>query len=311
MSCGYSHNFTNAQSELKLAYMLDPDFRFSQHSLNDFAECPHRFYLRYIAKQSWPLLETGPGAMEALTYQAYLRRGVILHRWIERHWLGMNGAPQSPPTTVADAADSDEMELSLWWQRFSSADLAGLPPLRLPELALVAPLGDALLYARFDLLALPSDNNHATGHNSDIVIVDWKTLRGNAAPGERFFRNRLQTRIYLYVLATAGAPFNGGQPIAPERCRMRYWLANFPDRPWVEIGYSQAEYEADARQLSALVSDALSRRRRDAFERTANEAHCQYCNYRTLCQRQPIAGFAPPDESPALIDLETIPTLDY
>lgn len=285
--------------------MLDPDFRFSQHSLSDFAECPHRFYLRYIAKQSWPLLETGPGAMEALTYQAYLRRGVILHRWIERHWLGMAGSPQTQPVALADA---DEAELSLWWQRFVAADLATLPPLRLPELALVAPLGDALLYARFDLLALP---NHANDADHEIVIVDWKTVRGNVAPSERFFRNRLQTRIYLYVMATAGAPFNGGQPIAPERCRMRYWLANFPDRPWVEIGYSQAEYEADARRLHDLVSDALSRRRRDAFERTSDERHCQYCNYRTLCQRQGIVDATPPDETPLLIDLETIPTLDY
>ncbi len=287
--------------------MLDPDFRFSQHSLSDFAECPQRFYLRYIAKQSWPLLETGPGAMEALTYQAYLRRGVILHRWIERHWLGMNGSPQTQPSGLVDL-DSDEAELTLWWQRFASADLAGLPPLRLPELALVAPLGDALLYARFDLLALSSHTNTA---DNDIVIVDWKTLRGDHPPSERFFRNRLQTRIYLYVMATAGAPFNGGQPIAPERCRMRYWLANFPDRPWVEIGYSQAEYEADARQLRELMSDALSRRRRDAFERTDDERNCQYCNYRTLCRRQGIVDSAPPDETSALIDLETIPTLDY
>ena len=111
-------------------------------------------------------------------------------------------------------------------------------------------------------------------------------------------------------MATAGAPFNGGQPIAPERCRMRYWLANFPDRPWVEIGYSQAEYEADARQLRELMRDALSRRRRDAFERTDDERNCQYCNYRTLCRRQGIVASAPPDETSDLLELEPLPRID-
>ncbi len=297
--------------------VLPPEFRFSQHSLSDFAECPRRFYLKHIAKQAWPLTETGPGGMDALTYQAYLRRGTILHRWIERYWMGIgnderqtmdDGNPS--PVSRRPSAVSDEAELDLWWQRFTHTDFADLPPQRLPELELVAPINESLLYARFDLLALatPSESSKPP---EPITIVDWKTLRGDNPPSYAFFKNRLQTRIYLYVLATAGAPFNNGQPIVPEQCRMRYWLANFPEQPWVEITYSQAEYAADHARLSGLIDDAIYRETEVEFEKTNDEKHCTYCNYRTLCQRRGAVGAAPPDEETGLIDLENIPTLDY
>ena len=292
--------------------LLPLEFRFSQHSLSDFAECPRRFYLKYIAKQAWPLLETGPGAMDALTYQAYLRRGTVLHRWIERHWLGIgNGV-----LALRSPSDPDDTELTLWWQRFIHTDFSDVPPVRLPELELVAPVGNALLYARFDLLALSPMQTSAVSEPAEVyetpnLIIDWKTLRGEYPPNTTFFKNRLQTRIYLYVLATAGAPFNNGQAIAPEQCAMRYWLANFPERPWVTITYSQAEYDADAKRLHNLIEDAAHRGSEADFAKTPDERHCTYCNYRTLCQRSGADGATPPDEETGLIDLETIPTLDY
>ena len=300
--------------------LLPPEFRFSQHSLSDFADCPRRFYLRYIAKQAWPLLETGPSGMDALTYQAYLRRGSILHRWIERYWVGIgDDGPRTTddglPSSVSrlSSSVSDEAELDLWWQRFINTDFADLPPNRLPELELVAPIGEALLYARFDLLALsvwqPSEGSEPS--EGYATIIDWKTLRGDNPPSYAFLKNRLQTRIYLYVLATAGAPFSAGQPLTPERCQMRYWLANFPEHPWVEIAYSQAEYEADRNRLGALINDATRRASEAEFEKTSDEKHCTYCNYRTLCRRRGATGAAPPDEETRLLDLENIPTLDY
>jgi CRISPR/Cas system-associated exonuclease Cas4 (RecB family) len=246
---------------------LDATFQFSQHSLSDFRDCARRFYLRYIAKQAWPTLEVAPFGMDALEYRDYLRKGALLHQWIERHLLGMQ-APQLP----------DDDELALWWMRYANTDLSALPPTRDPELALVAPLGPYRLYARFDLLAV----DEAAG---GAVIVDWKTLRGDRAPAASFLRDRIQTRAYLYVLATAGAPFNGGQLIPPEQIRMRYWLANFPEQPWVEITYSRREYEADTRMLLALADDAATRPDEAAYPMTDDERKCSACLYRTLCKR--------------------------
>jgi len=268
--------------------MLDPAFKFSQHSLSDFTECPRRFYLRYVAKQAWPLVETGPLSLDPHEYQTYLWRGTVLHRWIERSWLG----------TPAQA--SDDPELNVWWARFQNTDFSDLPAQRLPELALVAALDDRLIYARFDLLAIG---------NGNAMIIDWKTLRGERPPRYQVFAQRLQTRIYQYVLATAGAAYNDGVPFAPDQIRMRYWLANFPDAPWVEVPYSEEQYARDREFLRGIIADVIRREGEEQFEMTPDERKCTYCTYRTLCrrtneQRQTLQ----PDQ---WIDIEAITELDY
>ncbi len=232
--------------------------------------------------------------MRTLDYRDYLRKGVVLHQWIERHWLGMPGPVQF-----------DDDELALWWARFCGTDLSALPARRDPELSLVAPLGRFRLYARFDLLASDPD----TG---EFVIVDWKTIRGGSAPATRTLRERVQTRVYLYVLATAGAPYNAGRPLQPDLLRLRYWLANFPESPWVDIGYSAPEFEADGRMLDALADDIARRQGEADFPKTDDLRHCAACSYRTLCQRDAqLAGAEltlldddPPDdrEAPEFLD---------
>jgi CRISPR/Cas system-associated exonuclease Cas4 (RecB family) len=285
--------------------VLDPHFRFSQHSLSDFADCPRRFYLRHVARQAWPLLVSGPHGMDAQTYQGYLQRGALLHRWIERYWSGI-------PTSNLELG-TQHAELGLWWSRFQATDFSGLPVQRFPELELSAPLGDYRVYARFDLLALhPHANLLSEGDSVGAVIVDWKTLRGDTPPSHEFLKRRLQTRVYLYVLATAGAPFNGGQPIPPEACAMRYWLANFPERPWVEIRYSRAEYVQDAALLNALAANIKSRSGQDQFPKTDDVRHCTYCTYRTLCHQHSVQDAAVPDEEVSQsIDIGAGEALDY
>lgn len=246
----------------------EADFLFSQHSVADFEACPRRFYLRFVARQAWPLPEAAAPGLDAAGAEAYLRRGQVLHRWIERHLLGV---PVDPGVGEGDT------ELQMWWRRFRSERLDDLPAERLPELALTAELGAERLYARFDLLAIGG---------GDAVIVDWKTLRGPRAPTEGFLRQRLQTRVYLYALAASGAPFNGGRPFEPGRIQMRYWLANFPERPWVKVAYSREAFEQDGRALAALIADIRSRSGEEAFGKTDDAKACARCGYRTLCSRQ-------------------------
>ncbi len=273
--------------------MLDLTFKFSQHSLTDFVECPRRFYLRYVVKQVWPLVETDPLGLDPFERQLYLWRGVMLHRWIERYWLGI------PPST------SDDPELNLWWVRFLATDFSDLPEQRLPELALVAAIEDhqqqpRLLYARFDLLA--SEPGRA-------IIIDWKTLRGARPPRYQTFATRMQTRIYQYVLTTAGAAYNHSDPFAPEHIRMRYWLANFPDTPWIEVPYSEEQYARDREWLQRLIGDITRREGEAQFEMTSDERNCMYCTYRTLCRRT--QALPPAQEQDQWVDIEAITELDY
>jgi hypothetical protein len=189
-----------------------------------------------------------------------------------------------------------------------NTDFGDLPSQRWPELALIAPIGEYRLYARFDLLAQSPISNF----QSPFVIVDWKTLRSENPLPYRFFRDRLQTRAYLYVLATAGAPFNDGAALEPEQCVMRYWLANFPEKPWVEISYSRAEYEKDKQRLLRLIEGVAQRSDDDLFSSpTTDEKKCTYCQYRTLCNRKGEANALLPDEASGLIDLADIQELDY
>ncbi len=249
---------------------MDASFKFSQHSLNDYVACPRRFYLHYVAKLAWPVVEPNPIGLQPLDYQRYLWRGTELHRWIERYWLGIPTPPDSAP---------DE-EMRLWWDHFLHLEFNNLPAQRIPELGLVAPVGDHLLYARFDLLACD-----ASTQASRAVIVDWKTLRTSNHLSAHWFARRIQTRVYLYVLATAGAPYNGGQPFAPEQCSMRYWLANYPDQPWVDIPYSTADYERDRTWLLGLLERASSGQTEEDYARGSEQRQCMRCTYQTLCNR--------------------------
>lgn len=280
--------------------MLASDFTFSQHSLSDFKDCPRRFYLKYMARQPWPLVEVSPQTLDALQYREDLRRGALFHRWVERYWLGLPDPP-----------DLGDPTLARWWERFIQTDFSDLPSQRLPEVELVAALGAHSLYARFDLLALSPPG----ADEPRAVIVDWKTLHHPEALPFAFYKNRIQTRVYLYVLATAGSAFVEGRPLKPERCCLRYWLVNHPGDPWVEVSYSQEEYERDREQLGALIASILARREEEAaFEMTSDERHCTYCTFRTLCRRsgEP-ADALPPDEDEALLmpDLAAVQELEY
>ncbi len=275
---------------------LDPGFVFSQHSLADYDACARRFYLRFIARQAWPMVEDGPEGLTVLDRQAYLRQGRTLHRWIERRMLGLPAG--------AESEGFADVELAVWWERFLATDLSALPARRTPELELACVVDGARLYARFDLLAV--------GDDGGAVIVDWKTLRGQKPPSPGFFRDRLQTRVYLYALAAAGAPYNGGRPFDPARLSMRYWLSNFPERPWVDVPYSRAEFEADGRRLAGIVAAIRARSGEAEFEKTERLQTCASCDYRTLCVRGS-AGGSPAAilDDDGLLDDTDAPALDY
>jgi hypothetical protein len=251
---------------------IDTTFPFSQQSLGDFSECPRRFYLRYVLRQPWPQLESTPDGYDVPAYREFLRKGAALHRWVERHWLGL---PEADGAASAELAA--DPEFALWWRRFLAEDFSALPAQRIPELALMAPLGAHTLTARLDLLAVDE-------HSGRAVIVDWKTMRGAAAQRPEFLRKRVQTRAYLYALAVAGAPYRGGREGA-DGCEFHYWMANAPDGRWVRFVYDREAFAQDRLMLEALAADAASRDGEAEFEMTDDHRTCGLCTYATLCRR--------------------------
>jgi len=246
--------------------VLPTNFQFSQASLQDYVDCPRRFQLRYVLQLAWPAQEVEP----ALENEQHLRQGAAFHRLVHRHALGIPAEDLS--RTV------QEPDLRRWWHNYLERGPRDLPETRYPEVILSAPLADYRLVARYDLVAVDAGKR--------AVIVDWKTSRKRTK--REILAERLQTKVYPYLLVCAGAHLGGGRAIAPEQVEMTYWFADYPEEP-ARFGYDTAQYEADGAYLTSLVEEIAGLGDED-FPLTTQDQRCKFCPYRSLCQRGVRAG---------------------
>lgn len=239
---------------------LDEGFAYSAKSLQDYADCARLFELRFIKRMRYPALD----AQEPLQFEARVRQGARFHKLVQQHLLGL-------PTEALTASLADDEALAGWWQNFLARGLTDIPAARYPEITLQAPLAGRRLIATYDLLALEPGGT--------AVIVDWKT--GTRAPSKSNLRGRLQTIVYRYVLAQAGAHLYAGEAIPPERIRMDYvYVAQGGER--VSFDYSAARMSEDEALLSRMIA-AIDRA--SEFPLTDEERRCRFCSYRSLCDR--------------------------
>jgi len=265
--------------------MLPPTFAFSQSSLQDYADCPRRFKLRYLDKLIYPAAETEP----ALENEKHLQEGQNFHRLAQQYLLGI------PTEKLAKLANTPNLQR--WWENFlsfSQASLTGLTGL-FPEVTLSAPLGDFRLVAKYDLIAVAEDGR--------IVIYDWKTYRKR--PRNEWLSARWQTRVYRSLLVTAGSQYNGGKPIIPERCEMVYWFSNFPNEP-ARFQYDEVQYKRDWDALTRLTEEIQSA---SDYPKTEDRQRCAYCPYRSYCDRGIQAG--DPELLEAEMEAESLFDVDF
>ena len=89
---------------------LPETFQFSQGSLQDYADCPRRFQLRWVLMQPWPgLITDGPSEFER-----HLQRGAELHHLAHQHARGIDVERLS-------AMVAHDHTLGRWWQTFSKS----------------------------------------------------------------------------------------------------------------------------------------------------------------------------------------------
>ncbi len=246
------------------------NFQFSQSSLFDYTACPRRFQLRYLRALEWPAVQSEP-VQEA---ERLARLGLDFHRLVHQHLIGLD--EEALTASLAHA----EPELRQWWQSYlahRSPELTGA--VLYPELTLSTPLRGYRLLARFDLLALLPNNT--------FLIVDWKTARRK--PRREILARRLQTKVYPYVLALAGAAYNRGQPLAPGSISMQYWYPATPDQPETFV-YSPQLLRRDEEHLSDLIEQIKHAATADEFPLVDDDRACAYCRYRSLCDRGQTAG---------------------
>ncbi len=240
------------------------DFTFSQSSLQDDVDCPRRFELRYLKRVRYPAPET----QDMLEFEQLMQHGADFHRLIHQYILGIPAELLTP--------FADEAPLNLWWRHFLADGLRDVPDeKRLPEMTLIAPLGDYRLLAKYDLLAITPGER--------AVIMDWKTSRN--LPKREWLAAKLQTHVYRYVLALAGDELNDGAAIPPDAIEMRYWYAEH--NRVISFPYSEAQFAEDERYLLSLIAEIEER---DIFPLTTDDRRCRFCTYRTLCGRGNEAG---------------------
>jgi hypothetical protein len=197
-----------------------------------------------------------------------MEQGESFHHLVHQHLVGI-------PADVITARITDP-DVQRWFANYLKSGLTDTPTQRRPETTLTVPLGEYLLLAKFDLLAVEP--------NGRALILDWKT--GQHIPRAETLTRRLQTIVYRYVLACGGSHLNGGKPIPPERIEMVYWYANH-DGATLRFPYDAAQFAADEAYLTQLVEEINTR---PDFPLTTDERRCRFCVYRSLNDRGETAG---------------------
>lgn len=247
---------------------IPSNFQFSQGSLQDYVDCPKRFYLRYIRRLAWPAVEAEP----ALENERLIHQGERFHALIYQSLLGI-------PNERLDRMVQDA-DLSVWWRNFQSAlpDLKSNTAGLYPEVSLTAVLGGYILTARCDLVIKRDDGR--------VQIFDWKTSQSRMSR-ERLAA-RLQTRVYPYLLIRDGARLNGGQSLQPEQVEMIYWFTRYPEQP-ERFVYKTAQFLADEDRLKDLIS-GIADLDDAGFTPGPQNGQSKYCVYRSFCEHGVRAG---------------------
>lgn len=272
-------------------FALAPTFAFSQSSLQAFEDCRRRFWLTYVEQLPWPAVEAAP----VEEHERLMRLGATFHRLVERAEIGLGLDDATHPIDPS----AFESPLREWLAAYRLHRPQDLPTGSIEaEHVLSIPFPDTAqegagepgarfrLAAKFDLIAADP-----AGSDGRVVIVDWKTSRTRTDPG--VLRRRLQSLVYPYVLVEASRSLPWG-PVRPEQVEMRYWFAAAPEHP-VVFTYDAAQHAAGGERLRAIVSAILAGRGPEDFPRVPDTPEfrrrfCDYCIYRSRCNRGQAAG---------------------
>lgn len=210
----------------------------------------------------WP----ADDVQEALKSEQFMENGRIFHELVHRDILGI---PVKAPAN---------QEIARWWQHFQEYRPADVEGEKYPEKTLVGKIGDNVLVATYDLIVITPDE---TAH-----IFDWKTWRHPEKKTN--LRERLQSRIYPYLLVEAASTLEPGLELVPENIQMHYWFTEQPHAPRV-LSYNSALYAEDDAYLKGLVNEILQTEAGN-FPKTDRELQCKFCPYRSYCDRGAVAG---------------------
>lgn len=240
---------------------LPDKFRFSQNNLQDFSDCPRRFELKYLLKQEWPAVVSEP----ILEFEQHQQLGRSFHTLIQRHLAGI-------PAHILEDSLIDPL-LHRWWKNY----LLFIKPFQThqfqAEVTKTIPFAGYHLTATYDCLVLDTDHS--------ITILDWKTSHFKTSA--KTLANRIQSLVYPFIYYETHK-----DELSAENISLIYWFPEYPDEP-VKLRYSSNQH-TDAGVLLHDLIESITNNEPGGFPLTDNEKTCQYCIYRSLCNRGVKAG---------------------
>ncbi len=241
-----------ADLQVDAALSLPRGFQFTQSKLQDFEDCPRRFYLKYILNQQWPSPLIEPQA----DFENAMQRGQRFHLMVERHQLGI------PDEALLRNADST---LQDWFRRYQDIlKRLGEFERAWPEISLSTTLDSRPLLAKFDLIGRQKDT---------LFAVDWKTGR---LPSESRLSRRMQTIVYGYILFTEAVRLVT-TPIA-NYVLIYAGIVDGEIRTFNINQQSADEYKSRIQSVIAAIDSS-------DFPKVPDERPCRFCYYRGLCER--------------------------
>ena len=246
---------------------VESKFNYSQTSLQDFVDCPRRFYLRYIKKIKWPAVQSEP----AREHEIFVLEGNAFHEAVRQYFLDV------PEEKIRTSLSNSGLEL--WWDAFlpyvrNNSSLISPVSVRLPEFTLVGTLDQRKITAKYDLLVISPGGR--------ITILDWKT--SPKKPERSWLLGRIQTKLYP-VLVTLGGKNLDTNGIIPENITMIYWFANQSGQT-ESIEFSEQKFIENKQEILSLISqiERLSKQVDEkSFPKTVDVKKCSFCVYRSLC----------------------------
>ncbi len=254
--------------------LLPEHFTFTQQNLQDFTDCPYRFFQRHIQQLEWPAIESEP----IIAQEALIELGTRFHLLCQQYLSGI------PMELLSEGITSPE--LVDWWHNFLALDLLNQKGERMVEKLVSIPFAGYRLAAKFDLLLKLPD--------WQVKIYDWKTSQHQ--PKRQTLLNRMQSKVYPLVAVESLQP-----KVEPSTVEMIYWYPAFPETP-IKAPYSASRFTEECNDLEELIL-RISSLPEAGFTKTPDEKKCAFCRYRSLCNRGVAAGqMEEADEQPDVRD---------
>lgn len=241
---------------------------FSASMLQDFADCPRRFELKYLRRQLWPAIPAEP----IQKFERMMELGRQFHTLANQYFSGV------PADNILHVIQ--DPTLRTWFNHFTEFKQQLTAERAYSEFQLSGLIGSNRFTAVYDLIQFSGDGK--------IAIFDWKT--STHPPRSEQYHRRMQSLVYPVLLANnldqLKSEKNGGNN---ELITMTYWFPAYPENP-ISLEFNTQDTLENSQLIKRITDEIQKRIDGSDFPRTEELKLCKFCMYRSMCERGISAG---------------------